>query len=383
MSPTVNDKRVGIIIGGSGLIGGALLAYLNSCDLGVEVLAPNSKRLNLAKAESVERYFERYSPAFIINAAIAAIDSSAALAYEVNYSGTLRLAEVAIQYGVPLIHMSSAAVMATGEGLDENERLSLTPLLANYAKSKVMAEQSLEHMAKAAGLDYSIVRLAIVYGKHDHKIQGFHRLLFSIADQAMPLLLTKKNVKHSYSNLRKIGPFVHHLLQHRTESSGHIYNFADPEPVELATLILTVKKLMGLATPKPIYVPLAWAKMGKYIVSWLIEHLSRIGIEAKMPGEIQFLEQFYLSQTMAVHKVERSTFKDPAPGETVLSVLPTLIEYYVARWEKLNLIHTFNAEFYSSEECRVEQFRADPEGLLKEVHHRVDEKLKNNSSGTG
>lgn len=376
MPSTVDQKRAGIIIGGSGLIGGALLTYLNSCDLGVDVLGPNSKRLNLAQTESVERYFEHYTPAFIINAAIAAIDSSAALAYEINYSGTLRLAAIAIQHGVPLIHISSAAVMTAGEGLDEEARLPLTASLSNYAKSKVMAELSLEHMAKTAHLDYTIVRLAIVYGKHDHKIQGFHRLLFSIADQAMPLLLTKKKVKHSYSNLRKIGPFVHHLLQHRSESRGQVYNFADPEPVELAILILSVKKLMGLATPKPLYVPLTWAKIGKNMVSWLIEKLSRIGIEAKMPGEIQFLEQFYLSQTMAVHKMEYSTFQDPAPGETVFSLLPSLIEYYVARWEKLDLLHTFNAEFYSSEEGRVERFRADPGRLLEEVHQRVDKQLK-------
>ena len=376
MSSTVNKKRVGIIIGGSGLIGGALLTYLNSCELGVDVLAPNSKRLNLAQAESVQHYFEQYTPAFIINAAIAAIDSSAALAYEINYSGTLRLAEIAIQHGIPLIHISSAAVMPAGEGLDELERLPLTAPLSNYAKSKVMAELSLEHLAKTAALDYSIVRLAIVYGKHDHKIQGFHRLLFSIADQAMPLLLTKKKVKHSYSNLRKVGPFVHHLLQHRTESTGQVYNFADPEPVELAALILRIKTLMGLVTPKAIYVPLSLAKMGKYMVSWLIEKLSRIGIEAKMPGEIQFLEQFYVSQTMAVHKIERSTFKDPAPYETVLSLLPALIEYYVARWEKLNLLHTFNTEFYSSEEIQVERFRTDPEGLLGETHQKLDKKLR-------
>lgn len=376
MSSTVNQKRVGIIIGGSGLIGGTLLTYLNSCGIGVDVLAPNSKRLNLANDESVQRYFEHYTPSFIINAAIAAIDSSAALAYEINYSGALRLAEVAIQYDVPLIHISSAAVMPTGLDLDEREILSLTPALSNYAKSKVMAEQSLEHMAKSAGLDYSIVRLAIVYGKHDHKIQGFHRLLFSIADQAMPLLLTKKKVKHSYSNVRKIGPFVRHLLLHRQESRRQVYNFADAEPVELAALILTVKKMMGLTTPKAIYVPLTWAKMGKSTVSWLIAKLTRIGIEAKMPGEIQFLEQFYESQTMDVHKVACTTFEDPFPGETILSRLPALIEYYVDRWEKRNLLHTFNAEFYSDEEHRVGQFQTDPERLLEEIHMEWEGRVK-------
>lgn len=362
------SRGVGIIIGGSGLIGGALVYYFKNRVAEVEVLAPNSKRLNLAKPEDIRLYFQQYKPAFIVNSAIASLNSTAELAYDVNYLGALNLANVALEYNIPYIHISSAATMPAGEDLSEDARLALHADLPNYSKSKIMAEMSLEHLAETRGLDYTVVRLAIVYGKHDYKIQGFHRLLFSIADRAMPVLLTKKGAIHSYSNVRKIAPFVHHLLKHRREFSGQTYNFADPEPVELGRLVLTIKALMNLKAPHALYLPLALAKAGKGIINWLITKLSRIGIEARMPGEIQFLENFYETQILNVKKIQNSSFNDAYPQETVFSFLPKLIEYYITRWENLNLIHTFNKEFYDSEKHRIDEFRKTPGDLLEKIH---------------
>ncbi len=361
-------RGVGVIIGGSGLIGGALVYYFKNRVTEVEVLAPNSKKLSIAKPEDIRLYFQQYQPDFIVNAAIASINSSAELAYSVNYLGALNLAEIAIEYNIPYIHISSAATMPTGENLRENDRLQLQPTLSNYAKSKIMAEMSLEHMAKTRGLDYTILRLAIVYGKHDYKIQGFHRLLFSVADQAMPVLLTKRGILHSYSNVRKLAPFVSHILRHRQEFSGQIFNFADPEPVNLGQLILSIKRLMDLKTPYPLYLPLAFAKVGKKAIYWLVEKLGRIGIEARMPGEIQFLENFYETQTLAVEKLQNSSFQDAYPEETIFVILPKLIEYYISRWENLNLINTFNKEFYGLEKHRIREFKNNPEKLLLKVH---------------
>ncbi len=369
-------RGVGVIIGGSGLIGGALVYYFKNRVSEVEVLAPNSKKLNLANPEDIRLYFRQYRPDFIINSAIASINCTAELAYEVNYLGALNLANIALEHNVPYIHISSAATMPAGENLTENARLALRADLPNYSKSKIMAEMSLEHLAKTRGLDYTVVRLAIVYGKHDHKIQGFHRLLFSIADRAMPVLLTKKGAMHSYSNVRKIAPFVHHALKNRQEFSGQSYNFADSDPVELGRLILIIKALMNLKTPHALYLPFVFAKAGKAIIYWLIAKLNRIGIEARMPGEIQFLESFYETQTLNVKKVQNSSFHDANPEETVFSLLPKLIEYYITRWEGLNLIHTFNKEFYVSEKHRIDEFRVTPGELLEKIHSENEKSKK-------
>ncbi|HEB68809.1 MAG TPA: SDR family oxidoreductase [Desulfobulbus sp.] len=361
------DQGRGIIIGGSGLIGGALVHHFKTRVENTEILAPNSKRLSLNKPADIQLYFRQYRPNFIINAAIAAINSDAQLAYETNYLGALNLAEVAIEHNIPYIHISSAATMPMGTNLSEEDRLPLRPNLPNYSKSKLMAELTLEHLARTRGLDFTTVRLSIVYGKHDHKIQGFHRLLYSIADQAMPILLTRKKAMHSYSNARKISPFVHHLLNNRKEFSGQAYNFADPEPVDLSHLILTIKALLDLKTPRKVYLPLPIARTGKNMISWFIGKLNRIGIEARMPGELMFLESFYKSQTLSTKKLLQSSYQDPQPEATIYSELPALIEYYLTRWEHLNLITTFNTEFYSPKN-NLDDFKTDPAKLLAAVH---------------
>ena len=56
---TAAEKKRIIIIGGSGMTGGALVHYFNKCcDNAVEVLSPNSKKLNQKDVEDISRYFE-------------------------------------------------------------------------------------------------------------------------------------------------------------------------------------------------------------------------------------------------------------------------------------------------------------------------------------
>ena len=81
-----SPKRLGILIGGSGLIGGTLMYYFKTkVNNDLEVLAPNSKKLSLREPEDIKQYFKHHRPDFIINSAIASIDSDPQLTYEVNY----------------------------------------------------------------------------------------------------------------------------------------------------------------------------------------------------------------------------------------------------------------------------------------------------------
>ncbi len=364
----MGSKRVGVIIGGSGLIGGTLLYYFKTKAADhVEILAPNSKKLSLRVPEDINQYFSQTKADFIINSAIAAIDSDPQLAFEVNYLGAINLARKALELNIPYIHISSAAILPLGENLTEEDHLPLTKDLSNYAKSKLMTEMTLKHLHETQGLDYTIVRLAVVYGKHDHKIQGFHRLFFSIVDQAMPFMLTKRGVMHSYSNAQKLPDFIHHMLDHREEFTGQTYNFVDRNPVELAQLILTIKSYLELSVPKEVYVPYALARIGKKVIELIVKGLIRIGIEAKMPGELMFLDRFYQAQTLSPEKLLHSSYVDPDPQKTIFTELPDIIQYYVTRWEQLNLIEPFNKEFFDPKK-RAEEFLHSPETLLELIH---------------
>jgi len=367
----VTEKRLGVIVGGSGLLGGALVHHFKSLEAsGIDVLAPNSKRLSLREPEDIKQYLQRYRPDFIINTAISAIDSDPQLAFETNYLGTVHLAKRARDLKIPYIHISSAAVLPPGENLTEEEHLPLNGSLSSYTKSKLMAEMTLNHLHREQGLDHTIIRLGVVYGKHDHKIKGFQRLLFSVADQSMPVMLTEPHVLHSYTQTKKLPAFIEYILTRREEFSGQTYHFVDRNPVLLAELILTIRNYLELKTPWEIYVPFPLANLGKKIILRLLKSLGRVGVQARMPAELMFLENFYTTQTLSGAKLEATSYGNPDADTTVFTELPDMIRYYLTRWEHLNLISSFNRDLFDPGK-RTDEFIHSP-GKLLETMHRND-----------
>ena len=364
----VTTRRFGVLIGGSGLIGGTLMHYFKTkTEDDIEILSPNSKKLSLRVPEDIQQYFQKYRPDFIINSAISSLDSDAQLAYETNYLGSINLAKVAMALKIPYIHFSSAATMPDGENLSEDQLLPLSANLSNYAKSKLMAERTLQHLHETRGLDFTIVKLAVVYGKHDHKIQGFHKLLFTIAKQAMPFMLTGRDVMHSYTSSKKIPPFIHYILENREEFSGQAYHFVDHNPVKLNQLILTIKSYLDIGIPKEIYISYPLAKFGVQCLKYVLMGLNKIGIEARLPAEMMFMESFYKTQTLSADKLRKTSYGNPDPEHTVFTELPSLIEYYITRWEHLNLVSSYNACFFDPFR-QAEQFCNDPQELLNAIH---------------
>lgn len=364
----MGSKKIGVLIGGSGLIGGTIVNfYKTRFPDTVDIRAPSSKKLSIRSEADIRRYLNDVNPDFVINAAMARLSSDGQLAYEINYLGPVNLARAANALKIPYIHISSSATLPPGENLREEDTLPLSPHLSNYAKSKLMAELTLQRMAEQEGLDYTCIRLAIVYGAHDHKIQGFHRLFFSIADESMPVLFTKKNTLHSYSNARKLPFFINHVLANRAEFSGKTYNFADKNPVDLANLILTIKAYLQLNQPKEIYVPYWLANSGKRCLDMLLRVLRRIGLKATMPPELMFLDNFYKPQTLSTQRLQESSFVDPMPNETIFTRLPELVVYYLTRWSHENLISTFR-ESFDREKSLNHIFAHNPESLIEEVH---------------
>ncbi len=368
-TPTNNSKKkIGVLIGGSGLLGGTLAHYFktNYADT-FDIRAPSSKKLSIRNAADILSYLGQVKPDFVINTAIANINSDAQLAIEVNYFGALNLARAAAAMNIPYIHLSSAAILPIGNDLTEKQQLPISNKLNNYTKSKLMAEKTLQYMHEKEGLDYTCIRLAVVYGDHDHKIQGFHRLLFTIADESMPLLFTKKGVMHSYSNARKLPYLVHHALNNRQEFSGQTYHFVDKNPVNLAELILTVKSYLALKTPREVFVPYTLAKMGRNTTSLILKGLTKIGINAQLPPEIMFLKQFYKTQTLSSEKLAQSSFNDPFPDETIFTMLPSLVRYYLDRWTHQNILSTYKEEIIAP--CLKDMILfEDPVELLETIH---------------
>lgn len=360
--------RTGVVFGGSGLIGGTVVNFYKQRRPGiVNILAPSSKKVSLQNCVDIRSYLLSVKPDFVINAAIANINADPQLSFEINYVGAINVARAAATLDIPYIFFSSAATLPQGVGLLEADTLPLTAKLSNYAKSKLMAEETLRYMAANEGLDYSCIRLSVVYGNHDHKIQGFHRLLFSVADESMPFLFTKKGVLHSYSNSRKIPFLIHHMLENREEFGGQTVHFVDREPVELADLIMTIRSHLQLKSPRKVFVPYSVARTGKKSIQIILRLLTKVGLKATLPPELMFLGAFYRTQTLSCEKLDNSSYVDPRPEETVYTRLPEMIIYYLTRWTHQNLITTFDEKIEFDSQIH-EEFQHNPTALLDSIH---------------
>lgn len=324
-------KGNGVIVGGSGLIGGALLHHFRRQGRGVEILAPNSKELNIRSSRSIEEYFKKIRPAFIVNSALAAIGINRQRTYEINYIGAMNLAKVALEYDVPFIQLSSSAVLEEGTDVREDALRDLTPELNDYSKSKLMCEMTLAKLHAREDLDYTSIRLGIVYGKYDHTIQGFHKLLFAVATGTMPVLLCRKKVYHSYTNLRKIPWFIEHILEKREEYRGRSINFIDPQPAQFSEVILTMRDTMQQKAPLAMHMPLPVARTGLAAIEKLRKLMAKIGADLTVPPELMFLENLYTTQTLSSKSLKASSFKDPYPDTDLYSELPEIIGYYLNR----------------------------------------------------
>jgi len=100
-------------------------------------------------------------------------------------------------------------------------------------------------------------------------------------------------------------------------------------------------------------------------MTWVIKLFNRIGYKAHVPAEMIFLENFYKTQTLSCEKLKNSSFVDPNPQATVFTELPSLIEYYLARWEHLNLFSSFSSKDSSSPHTRRKT--ADSDDQLAEM----------------
>ena len=182
----------------------------------------------------------------------------------------------------------------------------------------------------------------------------------------MPFMITKKGVKHSYTNSNKLPYFVHHVLENREEFSQETFHFVDREPVEMADLILTIKSYLELKRPREIYLPYSLVKFGKFFLQRLASFLNWFGISVRLPPELIFMENFYKSQTLSSQKLRNSSFVDPHPDATIYTALPSLVVYYLMRWGHLNLITTFNEEFLGDFELE-DDFINNPRDLMNSV----------------
>lgn len=132
---------------------------------GHDVIAADSKRLDITDNNGLELFCQRYEPDAIINAAAyTAVDRAeieAEKAYAVNAQALIYLSAIAVKRGIPLIHLSTDYVFDGDKSEPYNELDEACPV-NTYGKSKRQGELYLEQ----SGANYLVLRTSWVFGRY-------------------------------------------------------------------------------------------------------------------------------------------------------------------------------------------------------------------------
>ena len=112
---------------------------------------------------------------------------------DVNVNGTRNAMEAAAQQGVRrFVYCSTAGIYGSAVPGVTNEAAAVNPQNI-YERSKVAAEKVVRELAAQYGMEYSIVRPAVVYGPHDHRLL---KMFKSAAKGRFPLIGPGEGRRH-------------------------------------------------------------------------------------------------------------------------------------------------------------------------------------------
>lgn len=158
----MKDSLKVLVTGASGQVGSELVM---SAPGWADVVAPDSKSLDVGDETSVAEAVSRYAPDLIINAAaytaVDAAESDEARANQVNSDGPANLGRAAARINIPVFHISTDYVFA-GDALRPYGEDALASPTTVYGRSKLAGEQRLASECER----HLILRTSWVFSAH-------------------------------------------------------------------------------------------------------------------------------------------------------------------------------------------------------------------------
>jgi len=152
-----------LVFGSSGMLGKSVLKVFNSAGKEVEILAPDSKEVDITDIVKLDRYFEKYFPMIVVHLAaytdVDGCEQNQEKAYLVNTLGTANIVSCCLKYYTELLYISTDYVF-NGEKLEYYEWDEPDPLNV-YGRSKLYGEEVIKaHLNK-----FYIVRTSWLFGE--------------------------------------------------------------------------------------------------------------------------------------------------------------------------------------------------------------------------
>jgi UDP-glucose 4-epimerase len=189
-------------------------------------------------------------------------------AYAVNHDATAALANACAAAGVKLVFASSVAVLGAG-GTEFGDNTPPEPQ-SEYGRSKLFGENSIR-AAAAAGLQYAILRLPLLYGPYGHG--NMERMLAAIA-RGRYWPIGDPNVEKSCLQLEDAAEAL--LLASRCIEGTYVVG--PPTPSRLGEIHAAAYAAMGRRCPAPAC-PTAVARLAAASIDasvWVLGKRSRL-----------------------------------------------------------------------------------------------------------
>lgn len=177
---------------------------------------------------------------------------------KVNVEGTLKLARQALEKKVKrFIFMSSIGVNGSVTSQEPFTEDALPQPHADYAVSKLEAEEALKKLFAGSDTELVIIRPPLVYAAHAPG--NFARLLKLVATN-LPLPFAGTNNKRSFVALENLVDFIQTCIEH-PNAANQTFLVADQTPISTRELVQYLKQ--GMEKPvRFIYIPQSLMKLG-------------------------------------------------------------------------------------------------------------------------
>ena len=166
-----------LIIGGQGQLGHELLQESQTRKF--DVLAPSEHRMDITDFHAVKNFIGHQQPACVINAAaytqVDKAEDEASLAFAVNKTACMHLAQICAKNEIPLFHVSTDYVF-NGDGQTPYQESDPISPLGVYGRSKAAGEKEIRSNLK----EHIILRTSWLYGVHG---QNFVKTILKLADK--------------------------------------------------------------------------------------------------------------------------------------------------------------------------------------------------------
>lgn len=243
-----------------------------------ELIATDSKTLDITNAEAVESMIAGFQPDALVNAAaytnVDAAEQNAEKAFAINAYGVHHLARSARKHGARMIHFSSDYVFDGRKNTPYSEEDAPQPLNV-YGRSKLAGEV----LALAANSDTLIIRTAALFSEFG---QNFVKTIaaqaragesISVVDDQVCCPTYAPDVAHAVIAFIRDYPAVRGIAHHTGGEALSWYALAQKvvAAVGASPALVSVRHSTADETPRPAYSVLSSIHSSEHIVATSLE----------------------------------------------------------------------------------------------------------------